>query len=383
MASEDRFERVVETLYKAAVGDVAWVTAAALVNDVIRTTGHAVVYGDPLPRRVPGIDAARFFVGSERRQDLEDLYFREYFLRDEVNQRLYQLGDGDLAYTSDLYTEHEKKTSAAYNEFRRVHDLHHGLFLTLLGLDGCAIVWSFGNSTEPGGWGRDQVQSIKRLSPHLRQFVRVRRLMANARALGASLSDLLENRRAAIVQLDRCGRILKANDGARDILLRRDGLHEDNGVLVAANRTENAELGHMLARALPRYGLQGAGGSIGITRRKAQSPLILEVHPVRGMSRDHPTREVRVLVLIVDAEARPRADAQMVEAVLGLTPAESRVVAARTAGQSVAEIAEDLGCAESTVRTHLKRVHRKLGIRNQTELVHRVMSLEALGGSFR
>ncbi|WP_419165815.1 helix-turn-helix transcriptional regulator [Candidatus Palauibacter sp.] len=56
----------------------------------------------------------------------------------------------------------------------------------------------------------------------------------------------------------------------------------------------------------------------------------------------------------------------MVEAVLGLTPAESRVVAARTAGQSVVEIAEGLSCAESTVRTHLKRVHRKLGIRNQT-----------------
>ncbi|WP_420634966.1 helix-turn-helix transcriptional regulator [Candidatus Palauibacter sp.] len=122
----------------------------------------------------------------------------------------------------------------------------------------------------------------------------------------------------------------------------------------------------MLARALPRFGLQGAGGSIGITRGKAQSPLILEIHPVRGMSRDHPTREVRVLVLIVDAEARPQADAQMVEAVLGLTPAESRVVAARTAGQSVVEIAEGLSCAESTVRTHLKRVHRKLGIRNQT-----------------
>ena len=383
MTSEDRLERVIETLYKAALGDVAWVTGAAMVNDVIRTTGHAVVYGDPLPRRVPEIDAARFFVGSERRQDLEDLYFREYFPRDEVNQRLYSLGDGDLAYTADLYTEEEKQTSAAYNEFRRVHELHDGLFLTLLGVDGCAIVWSFGNSTERGGWAHDQVQTIKRLSPHLRQFVRVRRLMANARALGASLSDLLENRRAGIIQLDRRGRILKANDGARHILQRRDGLRDDDGVLVAANRVENAELERILARALPRFGLQGAGGSIGITRKKAQSPLILEIHPVRGMSREHPTREVRVLVLLVDAEARPQAEAPIVEAALGLTPAESRVVVARTAGQSVAEIAGGLGCAESTVKTHLKRVHRKLGIRNQTELVHRVMSLEALRGSFR
>ncbi|MDE2864058.1 MAG: LuxR C-terminal-related transcriptional regulator [Gemmatimonadota bacterium] len=44
-------------------------------------------------------------------------------------------------------------------------------------------------------------------------------------------------------------------------------------------------------------------------------------------------------------------------------------------------IALSLGCAESTVKTHLKRVYRKLGIRKQTELVHRVMSLATLGGS--
>ncbi|MXY31321.1 MAG: hypothetical protein F4Y48_08995, partial [Gammaproteobacteria bacterium] len=42
-----------------------------------------------------------------------------------------------------------------------------------------------------------------------------------------------------------------------------------------------------------------------------------------------------------------------------------------------------LGCAESTVKTHLKRVYRKLGIRKQAELVRRVMSLEILRGSTR
>ena len=40
-------------------------------------------------------------------------------------------------------------------------------------------------------------------------------------------------------------------------------------------------------------------------------------------------------------------------------------------GQTVAGIADALGCAESTVKTHLKRVYRKLGIHKQTELVRR------------
>ena len=49
-------------------------------------------------------------------------------------------------------------------------------------------------------------------------------------------------------------------------------------------------------------------------------------------------------------------------------------------GQTVAGIARELGCAESTVCTHLKRVYRKQGISKQTELVRRVLSLEALRG---
>ncbi len=53
MATNDRLECVLENLYKAALGDVAWVSTAALINDALRTTGHGVVDGDPLPRREP------------------------------------------------------------------------------------------------------------------------------------------------------------------------------------------------------------------------------------------------------------------------------------------------------------------------------------------
>ncbi|MCY4648227.1 MAG: helix-turn-helix transcriptional regulator [Gammaproteobacteria bacterium] len=53
------------------------------------------------------------------------------------------------------------------------------------------------------------------------------------------------------------------------------------------------------------------------------------------------------------------------------------------AGQTVAGVADALDCAESTVKTHLKRVYRKLGIRKQTELAQRVLSLESLRGSGR
>ena len=383
LPEQDRFDRVLEHLYKAASADAEWVSAAASINDMIRTNGHSLTYAGVGPGGEPEIHLARFFVGPQRRHDYEQTYFRDYYPRDEAIPRLHGLRDGEMVFKSDLYTDEEKKTSAAYSEFRCVHKTQNGLFMGLDGLDGDAIVLSFGNSTERGGWGHDQIRTIKRLAPHLRQFARVRCAMADAKALGASLAELLETRRMGIIPLDRRGRILEANDRARGILLKRDGLCDRGGVLAAGHRGEHAELHRLLAQALPPRGVQGAGGSMKITRGKAPMPLVLEIHPVREMGADRGALRLGALVLVIDPAARPRVDPDLAAAVLGLTPAESRVAVELATGQTIAGIADAQDCAESTVRTHLKRVYRKQGIRKQTELVRRVLSLDGLRRRFR
>ena len=377
MGAADTFECVLEHLYRAALGDVKWVSAAASINDMIRANGHSMTAVEMGPGGEPEILLSRFFVGAERREDQEQRYYRAYYWRDEAIPRLRRLRGGEMVHKSDLYTDHEKKTSAAYNEFRRVMKTQDGFFMRLEGLDATTVL-SFGNSFERGGWGHDQVQAIERLAPHLHQFGRVRRAMANARALGASLTQLLDNRRTGIIQLDRRGRILDANDRARRILLARDGLHDDAGVLTARHQGENARLQRLLGAALSSFRTQGSGSSMKVTRRNSRSPLVLEIHPVRETGTDRWTRQVRTLVLVVDPAARPRVDPDLAARLLGLTPAESRVAVAVASGQTLAGIAHSLGCAESTVKTHLKRVYRKHGIRKQTELVRLVLSLEIL-----
>lgn len=366
------------SLYEAALADAPWVSAATLVNDLIRTRGHGLVHADPGSGFEPEVLMARFFTGTERRQDLEKRYVGHYLRRDEAIPRLYELRDGELAYKSELYTEEEKKKSIVYNEFRRANKGQDGLFMALHEPDGRGIVWSLLDSVERGGWGHDQIRDIKRLAPHIRQFTRVRCAMANARALGASLTELLENGRSGFIQLNRRGRILEANDRARDILLKRDGLRDEEGMLAAGIPAENAELGRLLARALPSVGVQGAGGSMKITRLNAPTPLVIEIHPVRRLGMDDRALEVGALVLVIDPAVRPRIDPALPTAVLGLSPAESRVAVAAALGQTVPGMAHALGCAESTARTHLKRVYRKQGIRNRAELVRRILSLESL-----
>ena len=379
--THDSFALALQRLYSAARVDESLGSAAASINDLVGTNGHSVTYAELETSGKPKIGLSWFFVGSENRIDMQTLYYRDYFWRDEAIPRLHGLGHGEVVYKSDLYTDAEKKTSAVYNEFRCANNTQHGFFLGIHGLDECATVISFGNSTERQGWGSDQLEVIKCLAPHLHQFARTRRALAKANALGASLAELLGNRLAGIIQVDIHGRILEANDRARHILLKRDGLRDRGGVLAAGTTGESAELERLLARAMPRFGVQGAGSSMKITRRSARRPLVLEIHPVRERSANlFAGRVVRALVLVIDPVARPRVDPETVARILGLSRMESRVAVAVAAGQTVAGIADALDCGESTVKTHVKRVYRKLGVRKQTALARRVLALEGLRG---
>ena len=49
--------------------------------------------------------------------------------------------------------DQEKKTSAAYNEYRIRNMMQNGLFMGLDLLDGSGLIWGFGDSRE--GWGHD------------------------------------------------------------------------------------------------------------------------------------------------------------------------------------------------------------------------------------
>jgi len=50
-----------------------------------------------------------------------------------------------------------------------------------------------------------------------------------------------------------------------------------------------------------------------------------------------------------------------------LSPRERRVLELVARGASNKEIAQELGVSEGTVRTHLERLYRKLGVRSRTE----------------
>ena len=293
---------------------------------------------------------------------------------DERLPRLRKLPDSQLVHAAALYTDTEMKTSPAYNALRR-SDTQNSLNVRLDGPNRSRIVLTLADPIEGTGWSSAQVETIERLLPHLRQFVRVRHALVDAEALGSSLAMLLDNTRSGVIQLDRHGRIVAANDRARDILRKGDALADPSGVLLTASRDDDAELQRLLARALPPFGGQGASGSMIVGSSPLSPRLVLHVSPVRARQTDVLTRRVAALVLVVDPGSRALVDPHLVAATLGLTPAESQIAVLLADGRSIRDIAIATGRGENTIRWHLKRIFSKNNISRQVELVRLVLAL--------
>ncbi len=369
------FERILASLHEAALDDARWPATSALIDETLGTHGSTLACGGGDPEEGYRIHFMWTCLRGERRRDLERLWLETLYPLDERMPRLRRLPFNRLFHVADLYTEEERKTSEAYNALSTLAHAGNAIDVRLHGTHGSRIAWQVNDPVDGEGWSSAQLDSIRRLLPHIRQTVHVQQTLARADALGATLEEMLDRNGLGIVQLDAHGRIVAANDRARDVLRVGDGLLDEDGFLFAYAPRDNDDLQALLSRALPPLGAQGIGGWTIVRRPGAQPPLVLQVSPVGRREADFPVGRVEALVLVVDPAGRAAIDPAVVAAVLDLTGMESRVAVLLAQGMSVRQIATATGRKESTIRSHVKHIFAKHGLSRQAQLVQLVRSL--------
>ena len=279
----------------------------------------------------------------------------------------------------DLYTAEELHTSRAYNEALRRGQYQQGLNVRLAGPGGSPMTWSLADPVASAGWGSSQIALVRRLTPHIRQFIRVRQALVRAQAGDTTVTALLETHRIGVVHLDRRGRILAVNDRALSLLRQGEWLSDAEGVLQAREPDDQYRLARLVAEALPPSGAVPVSGSMRLGRVSGLPPFVVHVKPMGVPQPDYGARHVAALVLIVEPGRHPRLDPDVVARTLGLTLAESQVAAWLADGQNVRDIARATGLTEGAIYWHLKQIYKKLPISRQVDLVRLVLSIAEFG----
>ena len=302
MSDQDAFKRTLAAMYDAMLDDTRWPAASALIDEACGVEGNDLLVGEG-----PTNDVRVHFVGvysrGQRREDLERDYLEHYHPIDERVPRVRQLPDGHLVHMRDLFTAKELKTSPTYNEALVRSSGQDGLTVRLQVADGSHAAWCVGNPVDSDGWGSSRLAMFTALLPHVRQFVRVRQALVRADAQTTTVTALLDNPRIGVLHLDRRGRIMAANDRARDILGHGDGLSDPDGVLRARAPADQGRLERLVGNALPVGGEAAVGGSMLLRRSPALPPFVVHVKPVPIPRPDYGAPHVAALVLIVEPGA--------------------------------------------------------------------------------
>ena len=378
MSDQPAFERVLASLYDAMLDETRWPATSALIDEACGVVGNALLVGEGPPDDIRVLFVGLYYRG-QRRTDLEREYLEVYHPIDEAVPRVRQLPDSHLVPIKDLYMAEELTTSRTYNESFRRSQYQHGLDVRLDGLGGSRVTWSLADPVAPAGWGSSQIAMVRRLTPHVRQFIRVRQALVRAQAGDTTVTALLENPRIGVVHLDRRGQILTVNDRARRLLRRRAGVSDVAGVLRARAPDDQARLARVVAAALPTSNAVAVSGSMLLGRAPGVPPLVMHVKPVGVPQPDYGARPVAALVLLVEPGHHPLVDPAVVARTLGLTPAESQVAAWLAEGRSVRDIATATGLTENAIYWHLKQIYQKLPISRQVDLVRLVLSIAEFG----
>lgn len=237
--------------------------------------------------------------------------------------------------------------------------------------------------TRRGNFGNAEKQFFEALRPHLERALETYALLKRNELEKQIYRCALDQLTIGTVILDGTGKVIEANEIARDILRRNPCISLLDNALMLARLEYRCEFNQMLKRALnSRQRRQGSGGveALRVTNSTGTG-LSLLVRPAPLAEWYQPDTGPSVTVYLSDDEHRQEVSEPYVARLFGLTRSEAALATALANGLSLSEAAVKLELTQSSVRTYSKKIFAKLGISRQGELVRLILqSLTLLAG---
>lgn len=220
-------------------------------------------------------------------------------------------------------------------------------------------------------------QRLGLLVPHFQRAVAIGRLFVQSAATTAAFARTLDRVDAGVFLLADKGRIVFANAPAQRMLDEGTILRAARETLGATNLEADREL-KQIVRAIEGGLVQTGGGNASVVLSDhAGVRWIANLLPLVDGERRR-TGEMYAAIAAVFVRSSQLGSPLPLETIArhyGLTASEIRVTEAILRVTGVDAISEMLGISRATVKTHLNRILRKSGAKNQSELIKVIAGL--------
>lgn len=234
--------------------------------------------------------------------------------------------------------------------------------------------------------GPAEMDVVRELAPHLQRAIAVTRRVLELEGQVEALGTVFDELRVAMALLDGDGCVLRANSPFRALAHPGGSLRLRTDGVTLARSQDSQKLAASIRKATGRD--SRATGSIVLIPRppSTEAPgtssdreLVAHVIPVAAGSQTAEwlgDRHCRVCLWVVDPEDRSGACVRLIQQILGLTPAESRVAESLARGLATHDLTRTLGITRNTARGYVKRILFKTGTHNRSERVRLLLSLD-------
>jgi DNA-binding CsgD family transcriptional regulator len=364
MHETERLSALIGDIYDAALQPSLW---ANVLENAARFVGGpaASVFSKDVARSV------QIFYQYGIDPDYVRLYVDKYIKLDpSTNSQLFA-NVGDIISTKNFIAYDEFLETRFYKEWAHPQLLVDSANAVLEKSATDVAMFTVFRHKRDGLVNGGMRRRMQLLIPHVRRAVLVGRLLDRRKSEAAVFADTFDRLGASIFLVEATGHIAHSNAAGRVLLSTGDLLYVAGSRLVAGDPKIDGLLQDAFITAGRGDGAIGVKGiALPLTSRGGEN-YVAHVLPLTSNARRRVgTSYAAVAALFVhkaalDAPSPPEAIAKAYK----LTPTELRVLLAIVEVGGVPEVAEALGIAATTVRTHLHQTYHKTGVNRQADLV--------------
>lgn len=368
LPSPQELSNLLGLLYDAASDPVLWAPFLEQVAKASKATSAAMVVHDfqqPL---------CTVSTGWELDSELQKLYEAHYHNLDVWAERGLTQPAGSIVLSQGICPLHELAKTEIYNDLYIPSKIEHAAFAILKRTETCLAGFSLYRDCRQPEFGEPDVQLLRFLAPHLQRafdlHFRLSDLKSHSNGLEAAINTFVK----PIFLLDAKAKIVFMNKSATALLAERDGLQVFSSVLGAERSAESELLLNAIRRAATSFvaGRDVAGDTLFISRRNrpALQLFIAPIHngPLRA------SHHAAIVIFVSDPLRTPRPSTSDLRRRFSLTPAECRVALLLSDGCSPRQIANLVGVTDNTVRSQIKSIFSKTGVKRQSELIRLLLT---------
>lgn len=365
MDEAEELSLLIGDIYDASLDRALWPDAVNRIRAYLRACTATLVSQDAVTKAAD----VHFMLGPE--QKFLDQYNEKYFKINPIFPTVMFLEVEQKNVVTDVLPVAELLQTRFSKEWIKPQALSDFLFSTMeKSARGCSLFMVMRHKAD-GFFDEQAHRRFSLILPHVRRALLIGKVIETHQVKAAALADSLDQLASAMFIVDGTGRIVHANASGNLMVSEANVLRAPGGRLRTIDpAADQALLDIFMAAKDGDAALGRQGVAVPITARDDKR-YVAHVLPMTSAGRRKAgvsygaVAAVFVRKAALDLPSPPVVIARQ----FGLTQAELRVLFSVVEIGGVSEVAEVLGIAEATVKTHLQHVFEKTGTSRQADLV--------------